>query len=108
MINFKKIREHRIFVILTNRYVLISLGFIIWMLFLDSNSLLNHRDLNREKRNKEKEKAYFEAEIEKDREIQKQMENEKELETFAREEYYMKRPEEEIYIIEEDTLSDKE
>ncbi|NQY05537.1 MAG: septum formation initiator family protein [Flavobacteriaceae bacterium] len=105
--NFKKIKDHKAFSILTNRYVLVSLFFLIWMFFLDTNSFFIHRDVNQEKKVLERRKEDFIEKIETDKEKIKALEDEKGLESFARETYYIKKPEEEIYIIEEDSTENE-
>ena len=75
------------------------------MLFFDANSWLIHRELNNEIDDLEDQKEYYRKEIEKDKKALKKLNNEEGLEKFAREEYYMKRDNEEIFIIEyEDSL----
>ncbi len=75
------------------------------MLFIDSNSWLTHYELDQEIRELEENKEYYRKEIIKD---QKAIENLKDtvgLKKFAREEYFMKKENEEIYIIEyEDSI----
>lgn len=100
-----KIRNNKYLIILANRYVLISLLFIIWMLFLDTNSFFIHHDVNQEKEVLEKRKADYIEKIKTDKEKIKALEDEKGLESFARETYYIKKPNEDIYIIEEDSTS---
>jgi len=92
-----------------NVFVLILIVFAIWMLFFDSNSWFIHHELNNEIDALENEKEYYKKEIEKDRKAIKELSTEEGLEKFAREEYYMKRENEEIYIIEyEDSLKTKQ
>ncbi|MDG1729872.1 MAG: septum formation initiator family protein [Algibacter sp.] len=91
-----------------NIFVLILVVFVIWMLFFDANSWLIHHELNTEVDDLENEKEYYRKEIEKDKKDLKKISTEDGLEKFAREEYYMKRENEEIYIIEyEDSLKTK-
>ncbi|MEM6514648.1 MAG: septum formation initiator family protein [Bacteroidota bacterium] len=85
--------------------LIISVGFAIWMLFVDDNSLLIHNDLNEEIDDLENEKAYYRNEIEKDKKAIKELSTEEGVERIAREKYYMKKENEEIFIIEyEDSL----
>ena len=105
MPSFKNIRNNKYVQLLTNRYVLISIVFIIWMLFLDTNSFFIHHDVNQEKELLEKRKADYLQKIKTDKEKIKALENDKGLESFARENYYIKRPNEDIYIIEIDSTS---
>lgn len=84
-----------------NIYIIISAIFIVWMLFLDANSWFStHRELNRQIELLEKQKANLQREIKKDRMSIKKFSNIDELEKFARERYFMKKENEEIYIIE--------
>ncbi len=88
-----------------NIFLLILVVFVVWMLFFDANSWLIHHELNTEIEDLENEKEYYRKEIEKDKADLKKLSTEEGMEKFAREEYYMKRDNEEIYIIEyEDSL----
>ena len=91
-----------------NIFILILVVFAVWMLFFDANSWLIHHELNTEIEDLENEKEYYIKEIEKDKKDLKKLSTDEGLEKFAREEYYMKRDNEEIYIIEyEDSLKTK-
>ncbi|ULC60918.1 septum formation initiator family protein [Flaviramulus sp. BrNp1-15] len=91
-----------------NIFVLILVVFVVWMLFFDANSWLIHHELNTDIEALENEKEYYRKEIEKDNKDLKKLSTDEGLEKFAREEYYMKRDNEEIYIIEyEDSLKTK-
>lgn len=91
--------------ILKKPFVLILLLFTIWMLFFDANSYLIHRELNKEINELEKEKNYYIREMEADKKTIKQLSTDDGIEKLAREKYYMKKENEDIYIIEyEDSL----
>lgn len=100
----KEIRNKRWFRIISNRYVLILLIFAFWMLFLDSNSWLVHRELDQEMEELQTNKEYYQKEISQDKLVIENLNDSLELESFARQNYYMKRPNEDIYIIEYDTI----
>lgn len=88
-----------------NIFILVLVVFIIWMLFIDSNSLLIHRELNEDISDLENEKEYYRKEIEKDKKAIKELSTEDGVEKLAREKYYMKKDNEDIYIIEyEDSI----
>ncbi|WP_242085280.1 FtsB family cell division protein [Aestuariivivens sediminis] len=92
-----------------NWFVIILIGFVIWMLFFDANSWFIHNELNNDIEALEAEKEYYQREIETDNKAIETLKTEEGLEKFAREEYYMKRENEEIYIIEyEDSLKAKQ
>lgn len=78
------------------------------MLFWDSNSLLIHKELNEDISDLEDEKTYYQNEITKDKKAIKALSTEEGIEKMAREKYYMKKANEDIYIIEyEDSLKSK-
>lgn len=88
-----------------NLYVIIFVVFAVWMLFFDANSFLIHHELNSEMNDLENERDFFKKEILKDKKAIKALSTEEGLERLAREKYYMKRENEEIYIIEyEDSI----
>ncbi|MFK7814218.1 MAG: septum formation initiator family protein [Maribacter sp.] len=90
-------------------YVLILTAFVIWMVFFDTNSLRIHMELKGEIDNLEKQKEYLKDQIESDKKIIEKLSDPEELEKFAREQYYLKKQNEEIYLIEyEDSLKLKE
>jgi cell division protein FtsB len=72
---------------------------------MDENSFLNHRELDKEINKLEKANEYYRNEMQKDKKILKNLENPDSLEKFAREEYKMKRKDEDIFIIEFDSVN---
>ncbi|WP_323788658.1 FtsB family cell division protein [Psychroserpens sp.] len=93
---------------LKNIFVIIFVVFAVWMLFIDSNSLMIHHELNEDINDLEAEKEYYNKEIEKDKKAIKGLSTEDGIEKLAREKYYMKKDNEDIYIIEyEDSLKTK-
>ncbi|MCB0471527.1 MAG: septum formation initiator family protein [Flavobacteriaceae bacterium] len=100
---FSQFRNNKVVRFLSNRYVLILLVFAVWMLFFDTNSYLNHRELDKEIDKLEKANSYYKKEMEHDKKIIKNLQNPDSLERFAREEYKMKRKDEDIYIIDFDS-----
>lgn len=104
--NWKELRRKKWFGVVGNIYVLILTIFAVWMLFFDTNSLLIHRELRKEIRKLEKQQEFLREEIARDKEIIERLSDPGELEKFAREKYYLKRANEEIFLIEyEDSLN---
>ncbi|WP_158728687.1 MULTISPECIES: septum formation initiator family protein [unclassified Flavobacterium] len=91
---------------LSNKYVWVLLSFCVWMIFLDNYSYFNHRILDEQIQDLEENARYYKEEIKKDKEHIKQLKNSEQIEKYAREKYYMKKNNEDIYIIEfeSDTL----
>lgn len=85
---------------LGNRYIIILIFFGVWLLFLDDASYLQHRVLNKEIKTLESNKKYYEDEIRKDQKQIKELNNTEKVEHYAREKYYMQKPNEDVYIIE--------
>lgn len=86
-----------------NFYVITSLSFLIWMLFLDSNDFISRFKMAAKLRSLENEKEYYQekiSEVEKDR--MELMTNKELLEKFAREKYLMKKETEDIFIVQEE------
>ena len=101
---FNSFKQSKTFKIISNRYFIILLIYIIWMVFFDENSFLIHRKINKEINQLETDINYYKKEIELDKKIIKDLEDPDKLEKFARENYKMKKKNEDIYIIEYDTL----
>ena len=88
--------------------MIITVLFIIWMLFFDTNSYLIHHELNNDIKKLEKNKEEYLEEIMNDKLFIEKMKDSSEIEKFAREQYYLKRKNEEIYLIEyEDSVKIK-
>lgn len=104
----KELKQKKWFKLLTNTYVFVLTLYVIWMAFFDTNSLLIHLELRREIKKLEQQKEFLKNEITKDKEALKGLSTPEELEKFAREKYYMKKDDEEIFLIEyEDSLKIK-
>ena len=86
--------------IVSNKYLLISLLFAVWMLFLDNYSYMDQRQLNKQIDELQDNKKYYQDEIKKDNQSIKLLKNQDQVEKYAREKYYMKRENEDIYIVE--------
>ncbi len=101
---FKQFKNKPVVRFLSNRYVIILLVFIVWMVFFDENSYFIHRDLNKEIDQIEGATDYYQREISKDKKEIGDLQNPDSLEKFAREKYHMKKKDEDIYLIEFDTV----
>ena len=94
--------------IFSNKYLLIVLLFSAWMFFFDTNSFFIHNELNNNIKTLENNKEIYEDEIEKDKAFIEKMKDSNEVEKYAREKYYLKKENEDIYIIEhQDSIKNK-
>ena len=78
----------------------ILLGFVVWMLFIDTHSWTLHSELNREIEQLELEKEALKAVVKEDKEMIDLLQNRDSLERFAREQYGHKKENETVFIIE--------
>ena len=83
-----------------NKYIITILLFLVWMVFFDSTSFLVINELNQEINKSEKQLQYYKDEFKKNDDFYKKlMNNKNEKEKYARENYFMKKPNEEIFIL---------
>ena len=84
---------------LKSPFILIGLLFVLWMLFFDSNSYLNHNRLSNDINQLQKDKQHYKEEIKKDSIALEELSSPEGLEKYAREKYHMKKENEEIFLI---------
>ena len=85
---------------LRNKYIITIIIFVLWLLLFDANNLLDRwRDM-RIYRTLEKDREYYNKRVEEDRrKLEELRSSDENLEKFAREQYRMKKPDEDVYII---------
>lgn len=81
-----------------NRYFLALVIFVGWLIFFDKHDVLTQWKLQRTVNKLEQDKDYYSKEIK--RAEQKRLDLEVNKEKYAREQYYMKKNNEEVFIIE--------
>lgn len=85
--------------ILKNKYFLTITGIVVWLLFFDKNDVFSQYELIQKCRKLDKERAYYQAEIENNKlNLQELRTNKKSLETFSREKYLMKKDNEDVFV----------
>ena len=99
----------KIFPVLINRYFLVLVGFVIWMLFFDQRDFFLQRERKAELEKLEAAKKYYQDEINL---TQQQLENLQSkpaaVEKYARERYLLRREGEEVYLFEDSTETSTE
>lgn len=84
---------------LKNRYAITILAFGFWMLFFDEHNVVNQVELRAELYRLNQDKAYYQSEIVNIREdLDELLQDNEKLEKFAREKYFMKMPDEDIFV----------
>ena len=84
----------------TNFYLITGVGFLLWMLFFDSNDFYSQYLLRSKLNELEEKREYYQEkikEVEKDREAL--LRDKDKLEEFAREKYFMKKDNEDVFVI---------
>ncbi len=84
----------------TNKYFLFLVIALLWMLFFDRHDLMFQYRLQKKIQQLERDKLYYQYEIQKLNEERLMLiKNEEALEKYAREQYWMKKANEDLYII---------
>ncbi len=84
---------------LKNKYSITLLAFLLWVTFFDQNKMISQWSYRSVLNELKTEKKYFDKEIEKTRrEFNELTQNPSSLEKFAREKYFMKKDNEEIFV----------
>ena len=98
MIRFKFIEK--IPPVFRNKYILTIIIFVVWILLFDSNNLIARYKEMRELHKLKIDREYYIKRIEADKQKLHELKTDNHnLEKFAREQYRMKKPDEDLYII---------
>ena len=81
---------------LQNKYFLVLLFFCAWLVFFDRHDVLTQFKLQQTLNRLEVDKVYYEDKIKQAKKDKKDIEEDKEK--FAREHYYMKKDDEDVFI----------
>lgn len=86
-----------------NKYLIVGVTYLTYMLLFDSNNYISQYRLYREVKGLEYEHQYFQSELKKVKKERKQLfSDQRNLERFARENYYMKMPDETVFVVVEE------
>jgi len=86
--------------VLRNKYILTIVIFAVWLLLFDSNNLVTRYKEMRELHKLKTDREYYIKKIESDRKKLHELKTDNQnLEKFAREQYRMKKADEDLYII---------
>lgn len=90
----------RLLYVLRNKYFLVTVAFITWLLFFDRNDLMLQYEYRTQLNKLQEEKEFYTAETEKvKKDLEELTTNRDKLEKFAREKYLMKKDNEDVFII---------
>ena len=83
-----------------NKYLLSIIAFAVWMLFFDKNDVFTQMHRKKELNALQESKTYYTEEIAKEKKVSEELRsNPAAIEKYARENYLMKRDNEDIFII---------
>jgi len=86
--------------VIKNKYLLSVVLFIVWISFFDRNDLITQYDRKKELDRLETSKQFYEGEIARTKkELTDLEEDTRVLEKYAREKFYLKRANEEVFIV---------
>ncbi|HZL11830.1 MAG TPA: septum formation initiator family protein [Prolixibacteraceae bacterium] len=88
---------------ITNKYLIAFAAFVVWIMFFDDNNLMQHQKNIQELALLEEQVDFYKNKIEADkRKLYELQTNDVNLEKFAREQFFMKRADEDIYVMVEE------
>jgi len=101
MMNFKSVPNMKRAVdLLKNKFFLVTVVFIIWMLFFDKNDLYSQYEQRQQLNKLEQERDFYTKETAQvSKELDELTSNPAKLEKFARERYLMKKANEDVFVI---------
>ncbi len=95
--------------ILSNKYFLVAVAFIVWMMFFDRNDLMQQYEYRTELNSLKSDKEFYTKEIAQiKKDLTELTTNREKLQKFAREKYLMKKDNEDVYIIIDESSKEKE
>ena len=86
-----------------NKYFVVSLAFLVWMVFFDKNDLFSQYQYHSQLTKLKHERDFYEKETAKvHKDLDELTTNREKLEKFAREKYLMKKANEDVFVIVKD------
>jgi cell division protein FtsB len=83
-----------------NKFFLVTLAFVVWMIFFDKNDLFSQYEYRRQVHKLTQERDFYKAQTDQvAKELNELTSNPQQLEKYAREKYLMKKDNEDVYLI---------
>lgn len=91
----------KVFAALTNKYLITVVAFLVWMVYFDQNDWFSQQERKQQLKATKDNISYLNEEIDRmEKEHSDMVTNPEKLEQFARENFRMKRDNEDLYVIE--------
>lgn len=88
-----------------NKYLIVGVFFLIWMIFFDQNSYFIHRELDKDIQKLNRDKNYYQEKLTKETiQINRMKRDSNEIERIAREKHFLKKEDEDVFIVEEQKI----
>jgi cell division protein FtsB len=93
----------RLIDLVKNKFFLVTIAFLVWMIFFDKNDLLSQYQYHQQVSKLKQERDFYNTQTEKvNKDLDELTSNPEKLEKFAREKYLMKKDNEDVFVIVED------
>ncbi|HEY0245964.1 MAG TPA: septum formation initiator family protein [Mucilaginibacter sp.] len=90
----------RLIDLVKNKFFLVTIAFLVWMIFFDKNDLFSQYEYHQQVHKLKQERDFYKAETEKvSKDLDELTSNPQKLEKFAREKYLMKKDNEDVFVI---------
>ncbi|MFD0793557.1 septum formation initiator family protein [Mucilaginibacter litoreus] len=97
---FETAQMKRLIDLIKNKYFLVTLAFVVWMIFFDKNDLFSQYEYHQQLDKLKQEEAFYKIETEKvNKDLDELTSDKAKLEKFAREKYLMKKDNEDVFVI---------
>jgi cell division protein FtsB len=83
-----------------NKFFIVTVAFVIWMVFFDKNDLLAQYQYHGQVKKLEQERDFYQAQTDKvNKDLDELTSNPEKLEKFAREKYLMRKDNEDVFVV---------
>lgn len=97
---WQKFKNSLLFRLIKNKFLIAGFLFLVWITFFDSNNLIDWVKVRRNVKEQNRQIRYYQSEIENiDKKLNELNSNLDSLEKFAREQYFFKNPDEDIFVV---------
>ena len=98
----------RLLAVLRNKYLIVTVLFLLWIIFFDSNNLISwYRELSNLAQQNRQKQYYKEAIIKTDEKLKELSSNKDSLERFAREQFLFHEDGEDVYVLDDSNAPEK-
>jgi cell division protein FtsB len=99
-VKIQPVQMKRLIDLIKNKFFLVTLAFVIWMIFFDKNDLFSQYEYHQQLDKLKQEQEFYKTETEKvNKDLSELTSDKAKLEKFAREKYLMKKDNEDVFVI---------